>query len=123
MKYESKDERALREFEDLQVMKEERTVYEVPFLLDEARSAYVGKPNLCMCGCSGTYFYAEKYREESSNNRGYFVSDDEVHDAKVKRVYNKMVKNAHLGIEVIKDYIYTLVIGNTQYTIYLEDIA
>jgi hypothetical protein len=79
-------------------------VYELPIfdssIIDRV---YVGKPHSCMCGCSGTY-------HESKDNF-----------SKCKRVINKMSKNAGHGIEVIKDYIYTIIIGNTQYSLYLKE--
>lgn len=87
---------------------------------DRVSSVYVSRhPHACMCGCSGNYFYFSKNAEASSKGRGYEVTSDEINDAKVKRVINKMIKNAHLGIEVLDDYIFTVIIGQTQYTMYL----
>lgn len=82
--------------------------------------AYVGKPNKCMCGCSGKYFYTKVNQVWSGEDRGYAITDDEVDDAKVQRAINKMKKNASLGIEVLDGFIYTLIVGRTQYTIYLR---
>ena len=74
-----------------------------------------------MCGCSGTYRYASAHRKTAGKDRGYKVDDEEISDRRVKTVFNKMVKNAHLGIEVIDNYIFTIEIGSRQYTIYLKE--
>lgn len=86
--------------------------------LSDIYSIYVGKPNRCMCGCSGKFTYAKKYQEYSTKDRGYQVTDDEINDARIKRVFNKMKKFAE-NVEVIRGEIYTAIIGKTQYTIYL----
>lgn len=62
-------------------------------------SVYAGKPHACMCGCSGKY----------SKN-----------DKNIQRVINKIKKNSPIEIEVLDGYIYTVIIGKTQYTIYLK---
>ena len=84
---------------------------------------YTGRPNKCMCGCSGKYSYAKQYQKEESKRRGYSVRDDEVSEAIIKRVFKKMQVALSQGynIEVIKNYIWTTIIGNTQYTIYTEE--
>lgn len=91
--------------------------------IDQVSSVYVGKPHTCMCGCAGTYTYTKKSQEQAGKNRGYEVTDDEVNDARVQRVINKMKKNEANGVEVIdsnfdNNWILTVVIGKTQYTIY-----
>jgi hypothetical protein len=72
-----------------------------------------------MCGCAGTYSYNKINQKWSGENRGYEVTDNEVNEKRIKRVVNKVRKNQNLGIENIDDYIYTVVVGNTQYSIYL----
>ena len=94
-------------------------IFELPKIaLEEVETVYVGKPNMCRCGCSGTYAVPTVNEEIADKNRGYACPND-VNDKKVKRVINKMTKNASAGIEVQDDYIYTLVVGQTEYSIYL----
>lgn len=88
--------------------------------IDNVVSVYVGKPNMCMCGCAGTYTYSEKHRVYASNKRGYQVQDKEVNDKKVKRVVKK-VMNTKEELEIIDGYIFTTVIGKTQYTVYCKE--
>ena len=57
--------------------------------IDNVASVYSGKPG-CMCGCKGTYKYASKWREASSEDRGYKVNDEEINDSSVKLIVNKM---------------------------------
>ena len=97
-------------------------IYILPeFPIEKVACVYVGKPDCCMCGCSGTYTRTKVNQQWSSANRGYEVTDDECDDKKVMRVINKVRKNQSLGIEVIGDHIYTIVIGQTQYSIYLVE--
>lgn len=90
------------------------------FNLNDVSSVYVGKPNKCMCGCSGKYYYTKVNQIWSGKVRGYIVKDDEVSDAKVMRVISKVRANQHVGIENIDNKIFTLILGKTQYTIYLK---
>ena len=87
--------------------------------MSNVNTVYVGKPHRCMCGCSGKYTYTKACQEKSGEDRGYKVADCEVNDAKVQRIINKIRKNQNLGIEVIDNYIYTVIIGKTQYSLYL----
>lgn len=64
-----------------------------PLKVEDVASVYVGKNGMCCCGCAGTHTYASDYVTESSEYRGYDVSEDEVDDKKVKRVVNKINKN------------------------------
>lgn len=61
--------------------------------IDKVASVYSGKANKCCCGCSGKYYYAKKFQEWSSKNRGYPVNDEDVNDRQVKRIVNKLNKN------------------------------
>ena len=99
---------------ETQTMKSTKTI-----LLEDIVSVYVGTPNNCMCGCSGDYTYSSLHRDYSSKNRGYAVGDDEVSDARVKRILNKFVKS-ELIAEDNDNYIFTKIIGSRQYTIYLK---
>jgi len=80
---------------------------------------YVGKPDDCMCGCRGRYTYTKINQKVSSDRCGYKVTVDEVDDKRVMRVLNKMRKNSHLGVQIIKNRIFTVVVGATQYTLFL----
>ena len=103
-------------------------IFEMPELeINDINVVYVGKPNACMCGCSGKYYYPKVNQKFASQKRGYEVTDDEIDDGKVKRVYNKMKKFAKDKIEVFAstgpdidgiEYIFNIVIGKTQYTLY-----
>jgi hypothetical protein len=96
------------------------TIYTLPEI-DNGRinTAYIGKPNTCMCGCAGTYYYTKDGQVKSGEERGYKVTDDEVNDKKVQKIIKKIRKNEKLGIEVIENYIYTVIIGNKRYSLYL----
>lgn len=63
------------------------------------RSAYSGKRNKCMCGCAGKYWYASAHRDASGVSRGYRVTDDEVSDAGVRRIFNKVMASATKKVE------------------------
>lgn len=94
-------------------------VNEMPKLeLKDIESAYSGKPNTCMCGCAGTYNYNSITSKQVK--RGYEVTEDEINDQRVMSILKKFEKCLH-PIEVIVDgdkYIFTIVEGKTQYTIY-----
>lgn len=100
---------------------EEKTVksFEVPELAKVVK-VYVGKPHTCMCGCAGRYTYPKCNQEFGGTDRGYSVGDEEVDDKRATRILNKVKKNAHLGIEVLDNYIYTVIVGKTQYTVYMK---
>ncbi len=94
-------------------------VYELPEIgLEEIDKVYRGKPHKCMCGCAGDYFYMQSNAEAGGKSRGYELQAEEISDGTVKRILNKVKKNQGEGIEVIDDYIFTVVIGTKQYTIY-----
>jgi len=93
-------------------------IFEMPKLvLGDVLNAYVGKPNKCRCGCSGKYFVPKVNEEKADKERGYAQPDD-VNDKAVQRVINKMTKNASKGVELQDGYIYTQVVGQTEYSIY-----
>jgi hypothetical protein len=86
--------------------------------IGNVQKIYVGKPNACMCGCSGKYTYNSVNRESASKARGYEVEDEDVNDMKTLRLLAKMKAHESLGIEVLNDHIYTIIIGTRQYTLY-----
>ena len=99
---------------------EEKVIYELPEITpDQINTAYIGTPYKCMCGCAGNYAYTTANRDKSGEARGYAVSDDEVSDRKIRTRIDKMRKNQGVGIEVIDDYIFTMIINTRQYTLYL----
>jgi hypothetical protein len=67
--------------------------------LDQIETAYIGKPDTCMCGCAGDYFNPRDNPE------------------KVKSILHVIESGISENIE---DYIFTRAIGNKQYTIYLK---
>lgn len=96
----------------------DKKIYKLPFDISAIEVVYVGKPHTCMCGCAGTYWWSTM----GLNNldKDDYRKDEKPDEAKVARVYNKMKRNAlTVGVEVIDNYIYSMVIGSTQYTIYL----
>ncbi len=103
-------------------MKDVKIVYSLPgFALSEISRVYKGKPDACMCGCAGKYFYVGCNTTWSGKNRGYPVDVEDIDDPRVLRILHKMEKFAYKGIEAMGDDIYTLVLGNTQYSLYLVD--
>jgi hypothetical protein len=96
----------------------DKKIYKLPFDVSAIEDVYVGKPHTCMCGCAGTYWRSTMGWNNLAKDD--YRKDDKPDDAKVARVYSKMKRNALTnGVEVIDDYIYSMVIGSTQYTIYL----
>jgi len=99
----------------------EKIITELPaFKLEEICKVYVGQPHKCMCGCSGKYSYPSLNIEQSGKERGYALDTEDINDKRIHRVLNKVAKNAAIGVEVINEYIYSLVLGSRQYTIYLH---
>lgn len=98
----------------------DKKIYKIPFSVDQVHQAYIGKPHKCMCGCSGTYYTSRAGLDAMAKDD--YRKDQEPNEEKIQKIYNKMVKNAlNVGVEVIDDYIFTEIIGATQYTIYLHD--
>lgn len=96
-------------------------VYEMPKVeMDQVMSVYVGKPGLCMCGCNGKYTYNTVNRELASKDCGYEVKDEEVNDKRTRFMLSRIAKNANLGVEVLDRYIFTVLIGKTQYSLYAK---
>lgn len=86
------------------------------FADDQIECAYRGKPDTCMCGCSGEYYYTEKNREFAGTKRGYPIKDDEINDKQVKRIADMFRTSG--SVENIDNYIFTLIRNDVQYTIY-----
>lgn len=61
--------------------------------LENVASVYSGKNGRCCCGCAGKHTYASKFKDYSSEERGYKVTDDEVNDRTVKTIVNRINKN------------------------------
>ena len=87
--------------------------------LKDVVTVYLGKPNKCMCGCSGDYAYTSHNHIYGGKDRGYKVSSDEISDRKV-RARLKRFYNDDQEAENIKDYIFTKVIDDRQITVYLK---
>jgi len=87
-------------------MTETQTITTLPFTEDDIMRAYKGKPQKCMCGCSGTYF------------------ERLLHAPQIHHIFLKVQRNAQLGVQTHYDeigdqHIYTLVLGKTQYVLYV----
>jgi len=97
----------------------DKTGKEISFEIDDVECVYSGKPNTCMCGCAGKYFYSVKNREKASERRGYHVQDEELSDKFCIRVVKKFEVFSG-DIENCDDKIFTIITSPTrQYTIYL----
>jgi len=97
-----------------------KIIFKMPEIsLSNVLCSYNGKPG-CRCGCLGKYSYLENTRKLASENRGYKITDDEISEQSVKFIINKLNKEAHKGIEVIENYIYSIDIGNRTYSLYLK---
>lgn len=97
------------------------TIFQLPEIdIKNVDCVYSGKPGQCRCGCAGNYAYTVHNMEWSGKHRGYAIDPEDVNNARVKAVINKMRKYQHLGIEVLKNYIFSLQIGKTEYSIYLK---
>lgn len=79
--------------------------------------AYIGKPQRCMCGCSGKYYSSSKGKGTDWYFKAY---PEQINIRKVQKILNKMRKHPQ-DYEVVDDHIITKVIGGTQYTIYLTE--
>jgi len=80
-----------------------------PIKLNRVEKAYSGKSHECYCGCSGKYWYPTEEHPYS----------EEVSLAKVKRIVNKLNKNA-ADVTSVNGEIYTLTIGKHDWTVYLK---
>lgn len=104
-------------------MNDIETIYEMPEInKDNIVKAYSGKANKCMCGCSGKYFHLKKNQVKAGEERGYAVGDDEINDAQVTKIFNKIAKNASDGIEFLSgssEDIFDVTIGNRIHAIYV----
>lgn len=90
---------------------------------DNVLSVYSGKDGHCCCGCSGKHYYRSNYREEAGKVRGYEVSDDEVSDKMVRKIWNIVMDAAQAGTAEWDDQyreFATAVIGKRQYIVYLR---
>ena len=85
-----------------------------PIKLSRVLQVYSGKSEECHCGCAGTYWYP--------NIEEHPILED-VSLAKVKRIVNKLNKNA-ADVTCIHgtdgEEIYTLTIGKHDWTVYLK---
>jgi hypothetical protein len=86
------------------------------FPLSLIMKVYIGKPNTCMCGCAGKYYYSNI---EDAEDWQLSEKDQLKNVKKVMYVLNKIIDNANLGVEVIEGLIYTVEVGKTQYSLYL----
>lgn len=90
--------------------------------INDVASVYSGKSNTCYCGCAGTYSYNPDHVEYSSKHRGYAVGPEEVNFKTVRRIVNKLNKNLS-DVTAIDHLIFTLQVGNHDYTVYLRDYS
>jgi hypothetical protein len=96
------------------------------FDLNDVVSVYLGKPNECMCGCSGNYAYTSANADYAGKDRGYPLSEDDISDRKVKARLNRFYKATNIEVEVNpngnrKPYIFTKIIDDRQITVYLKE--
>jgi hypothetical protein len=117
--------REIEAFETEQTKKEitslENTAVKIVGIkFEDILKAYTGKPDRCMCGCSGKYTHTEINRALASKGRGYEVDDDEVNDKRVRTILKKILNQPTGKIENDNNKIFSTVIGKTQYTLYLK---
>ena len=102
-------------------MKYDAMIYKMPEVkIEDIHQIYIGTPGKCMCGCSGNYVSPAINAEYAAKDRGYALSPEDISDKKVMTRLKKMIKNEANGVEVIDDYIFTVIIGSRQYTLYLK---
>jgi len=66
-----------------------------PIKVEDVTSVYSGRePNGCWCGCTGTYYYPTRVKDEGKKLRGYEIDPDEVNDRMVRKVVG--IINANL---------------------------
>ena len=87
--------------------------------LENVSSVYVGKSGKCCCGCSGTHWYATEHKDWATKDRGYEVTQDELNDDKIKRVFNKIVKNQD-NLEYTTKNFTSFDTGSTLYIVYFK---
>jgi len=88
--------------------------------VNDVASVYSGKSNTCYCGCAGTYSYNPQHVVYSSKSRGYEVLPEEVNLKRVTSIVRKLNKNI-TDVHDVDDKIFTLQVGNHDYTVYLKD--
>ena len=94
--------------------------------LEDVVSVYSGKNGSCCCGCSGKHSYAAAHRDFTSKNRGYAVTDDDINDKQVRRVFGLMIANAEIADNFSDDAFgrhVSFVIGQRLYVVYLAPVA
>lgn len=89
---------------------------------EDVAAAYIGRAGLCMCGCSGTYYYTTANKAYASKDRGFTIQEEKINEDKVKEVFLRVAKAVSKDIhdvENIDNYIFTVEVGKMQYTLYL----
>ena len=102
----------------------------MPKLIDTLKQkdvthAYRGKPG-CACGCRGNYYYRKSYAERAGEERGYPVNPDEISDATVNRIYDRVMDCWETGSVLEDNYIesndtvkfVSVEVGTRVYTLY-----
>jgi hypothetical protein len=59
----------------------------------DVQSVYSGRPGCC-CGCRGKHTYASATYKDAAKQRGYPIDANEVNDATVKLILNRMMSMA-----------------------------
>jgi hypothetical protein len=80
-------------------------------------SVYRGVAGACACGCKGNYRYAKAHQKWAGENRGYEVTDDEVNDTQVKKIFNLFASNV-VDVEDYGDGRYSLTMDTKAFTVY-----
>jgi hypothetical protein len=90
------------------------------FKMEDVVSVYLGKPNKCMCGCSGNYAYTSLNSAYGEKDRGYSMNDGDVNDRKVNVRLNRYYNDPQKP-NVVENYIFTKIIDGKQITVYLKE--
>jgi hypothetical protein len=75
---------------------------------------YSGINGRCCCGCSGTYWCRKIHREIVAKHQGYPISDKEVSDRQVTRIFRIFQENAEQARELAPGH-FTFVDENRLY--------
>ena len=89
------------------------------FKVEDVVSVYSGKDGVCCCGCAGKYYHSSAHRNAASERRGYEVTDDEVSDKMVRKVFGMASANL-VSFDMLADTQFTFVVGSRLYMVMFD---
>jgi len=87
--------------------------------VEDVVKVYSGKDGACCCGCAGKYYYSSAHRNVGSKSRGYEVTDDEVSDKMVHKVFGMASANL-ASFDLLSDTQFTFVVGSRLYMVMFD---